>query len=51
MSNMLAAGMINEDEKAKTIDYIAGSIKEVDTIVLSMLALIEQYKNSIPVYV
>ena len=51
MSNMLATGMINEDEKIKTIDYIANSIKEVDEIVLSMLALIEQYKNSIPVYV
>jgi PAS domain S-box-containing protein len=51
MSNMLATGVINENEKAKTIDYIAESIKEVDTIVLSMLALIEQYKNSIPVYV
>ncbi len=51
MSNMLVTGMINEDEKTKTIDYIAESIKEVDTIVLSMLALIEQYKNSIPVYV
>ena len=51
MSNMLVTGMINEDEKVKTIDYIAESIKEVDAIVISMLALIEQYKNSIPVYV
>jgi len=51
MSNMLATDLIAEDEKAKTIDYIAESIKEVDAIVLSMLALIEQYKNSIPVYI
>jgi PAS domain S-box-containing protein len=51
MSNMLVNGMVNEDEAAKTIDYIAASIKEVDIIVMSMLALIDQYKNSIPVYV
>lgn len=50
MSNLLINAIVTEDEKVQTIDYIYESIKEVDAIVASMLTLIEQYKNSIPVY-
>lgn len=49
MANMLKNGLLDEEEKTKTVNYIADSVKELDEIVISMIDLIDQYKNKLPV--
>jgi PAS domain-containing protein len=49
MADMLKNKMLNEEEKTKTVDYIADSVKDLDEIVISMIDLIDQYKSKIPV--
>jgi PAS domain S-box-containing protein len=48
MTTLLSTGGLDNDEKAKAVDYISSSVNEVDTIVISMIELIDQYKNNTP---
>lgn len=45
MTNLLSNEDMDEKEKTNAMDYISVSIAEVDAIVISMIELVEQYKN------
>ena len=49
MAHLLKNEWLDENEKIKTINYIADSVKELDEVVISMVDLIDQYKNKLPV--